>query len=232
MNSKSDKNFNSRRMTRTESQQQTRERLRAAALLEFSRRGVAGTSAERIAEAAGLSKGAFYANFRNKEALLLDLMRRDAAAEAPEWVQLADEGSDIEDILRGMHRRAQQYDPEGKFALIAMEVHLAACRDLELAQEYATFQHELHTVTRLFLQRMFEKAGKQSSLPLDTLANVLMSLRMSSMLPQPQVTSGSPVLDAADVLSLVLHCFLDAGIPAENRSSECAKAVPGGIGLD
>lgn len=224
MNPKSDKNVKPGRLSRTESQQQTRERLRTGALLEFSRRGVAGTSAERIAEAAGLSKGAFYANFRNKEALLLDLMRRDAAAEAPQWVQLADEGSDIEAVLRGMHQRAQQYDPDGHWALIAMEVHLAACRDPELAPEYALFQQELRAVTRLFLQRMFDRVGKQPALPIDTLANVLMSLRMSLMLPQPQMSSGSA--DAAEVLSLVLRGFLDAGTPVDKRADGHARAAP------
>ncbi len=64
------------RLSREESQAATRERLIASATELFGRDGYAATSIERVAEAAGFSKGAFYSNFDSKEAILLVVLDR------------------------------------------------------------------------------------------------------------------------------------------------------------
>jgi AcrR family transcriptional regulator len=64
------------RCTREESRAITRERLLASATLLFGRDGYAATSVERIAEAAGYSKGAVYSNFPSKEAIFLAVLDR------------------------------------------------------------------------------------------------------------------------------------------------------------
>ncbi|EUC18583.1 regulatory protein TetR, partial [Burkholderia sp. BT03] len=43
----------------------------------FVKKGLAATSVEDIAEAAGYTRGAFYSNFDGKPELLLELLRRD-----------------------------------------------------------------------------------------------------------------------------------------------------------
>ncbi len=59
------------RLTRTEQQAQTRERVLEAATRVFARRGYAAASIEEIADEAGFSHGAVYSNFAGKEALFL-----------------------------------------------------------------------------------------------------------------------------------------------------------------
>jgi AcrR family transcriptional regulator len=59
------------RLTREEKKAQTRERLIEAAARVFAEKGFATTSLDEVADAAGLTKGAVYSNFENKE----DLMR-------------------------------------------------------------------------------------------------------------------------------------------------------------
>ena len=63
------------RLTRKEMQQQTRERLLAAARKEIVSKGINGAPVRDIAEAAGYSMGAFYSNFESKEAVLEDLIK-------------------------------------------------------------------------------------------------------------------------------------------------------------
>jgi AcrR family transcriptional regulator len=58
------------RLTREEKKAQTRERLIEAAARVFAEKGFAETSLDEVADAAGLTKGAVYSNFENKEALL------------------------------------------------------------------------------------------------------------------------------------------------------------------
>lgn len=54
---------------RQETREQVRERIEAAALEEFIRSGYSASSTRRIARAAGLTAGAMYAHYENKEAL-------------------------------------------------------------------------------------------------------------------------------------------------------------------
>lgn len=58
---------------------QTRERLMSAAVGVFAARGITGASVEEICEAAGFTRGAFYSNFADKDALVLALIQADAA---------------------------------------------------------------------------------------------------------------------------------------------------------
>ena len=58
------------RLTREEKKAQTRERLIEAAARVFADKGFATTSLDEVADAAGLTKGAVYSNFENKEDLV------------------------------------------------------------------------------------------------------------------------------------------------------------------
>ena len=67
----------------------TRQRLLQAAMGEFARHGIDATSVEQISEAAGFTRGAFYSNFEDKDALILALLEethRATLAELEKWV--------------------------------------------------------------------------------------------------------------------------------------------------
>ncbi len=59
----------------------TRQRLMASAITVFAERGVIGSSVEEICEAAGFTRGAFYSNFADKDALVLALIEQGVAEE-------------------------------------------------------------------------------------------------------------------------------------------------------
>lgn len=62
------------RLTREEKKAQTRQRLLEAARNIFAQRGFAAASLDEVAEEAGLTKGAVYSNFANKEDLVLAVL--------------------------------------------------------------------------------------------------------------------------------------------------------------
>jgi AcrR family transcriptional regulator len=64
------------RLTRKESQAATRAALLDAGARVFIERGFAGASVERIAEAAGYTRGAFYSNFASREELFAELLQQ------------------------------------------------------------------------------------------------------------------------------------------------------------
>ncbi len=81
------------RMSRAESQAQTRSQLVATARQMFFDDGYHPTSLEKVADTAGYSKGAVYSNFRNKDELctaVLDEVRAERFAEAIELVARQD----------------------------------------------------------------------------------------------------------------------------------------------
>ncbi len=67
----------SSRLTREESQEQTRQRLVAAASVIFREQGFHRASAETIAARAGYTRGALYANFAGKERLFLAVLDQE-----------------------------------------------------------------------------------------------------------------------------------------------------------
>jgi AcrR family transcriptional regulator len=68
-----------KRLTREESQAQTRAALIAVGRKHFLCYGLGGAVAEKIAEDAGYSRGALYANFDGKEELFLAVIREEQA---------------------------------------------------------------------------------------------------------------------------------------------------------
>src|SRR5258708_27946770 len=66
-----------KRLTREESRAQTRATLMAVGREHFLRHGLGGAVAEKIAEDAGYSRGALYANFDGKEDLFLAVIREE-----------------------------------------------------------------------------------------------------------------------------------------------------------
>lgn len=69
--------MNDRNRTRP-ARAETRRRVLDAAFAVFGERGIAGSSLAEVADAAGLTKGAVYSNFRGKDDLVLALMEEHA----------------------------------------------------------------------------------------------------------------------------------------------------------
>ncbi len=87
-------------LTRRERQEQTRERLLAAAAHVFARDGYHGASIPAIAEQAGLSTGAVYSNFSGKEELFLTGMAEAMRAEQARRLERLQATSNARDAVR------------------------------------------------------------------------------------------------------------------------------------
>ena len=125
-----------RRLSRAESQAQTRELLIQTARRLFVSDGFLGTSLEKVAAEAGYSKGAVYSNFRNKDELcttVLDEVRAQRIGEVVEMMAQADTPARIE-ALRDWAERVIG-DPGWTTLEVEFAVH--ARRNAELRSELA-----------------------------------------------------------------------------------------------
>jgi AcrR family transcriptional regulator len=120
------------RLTRAEAKERTRQRLLDSAARIFAQKGFGGASLEEIAETAGYSTGAVYANFDNKEQLFMEVVaarRSRATSRRVEAVAgiLDDDGADPLGALSQLF--AQAADRDRELAPLQAEFWLFAVRN-------------------------------------------------------------------------------------------------------
>jgi AcrR family transcriptional regulator len=180
------------RLSREARRQQTVAALREAALRQFALLGVGGTSAERIAEAAGFTRGAFYANYENKQALLLELMSERMASEQASWLELTDSALDLDALLAALNERALRFDSDGLLTMIAAETHLYALRDPDFARAYGQYHAQTRSTFARIIDRVMNRAGKASPVDLDVLCDAFLALNRSLRLQVPGDAHAAP----------------------------------------
>jgi len=169
------------RLSRKESQVQTRERLLEAGLQVFSRRGYYAASVDEIAAEAGFSKGAVYSNFESKEDLFLALIDQRFAKDAETYPG----------ISNFMVDRLQSGDgPDFKFSVMAdrtwnilmVEFFLLAMRDKTNRDKLASRLEQLRGIMAENLSTIYAKRGKKPMLPIEELPWSIFSLGMGMLL--------------------------------------------------
>jgi len=164
------------RLTREQSREMTRERLRASALREISISGFTGASIDRICESAGFSRGAFYANFATKEELLLDIMRSFHDREADEWISLITSDLPMAQIIPTLRKRFGDYLADRERILFMSEVQLYAKRNQAFLERYLEDFRSVTIKAEVVLEAIFSKVGKRSHRPLPELAGLMRGL--------------------------------------------------------
>ena len=169
------------RISRKESQLQTRERLLDAALQVFSRRGYYAASVDEIAAEAGYSKGAVYSNFSNKEGLFLALIDRRFAKDAREYpgiINYMNEGLPVEE---GSDFK-EQIMKDSTWNILMVEFFLYAIREGTHRDELATRIEQLRGAMEENLSTLYAKLGKKPMLPVAELPWSVFSLGVGMML--------------------------------------------------
>ena len=119
------------RLTRAERKALTREQLVEAALRCFEAQGFAATTLEQIAEEAGVTKGAVYSNFANKEELFLALADRvEPDAADASFAMLGDLSRSLAERFRMFGEvNAHEFQPPNERLASWLEVRAFALRN-------------------------------------------------------------------------------------------------------
>jgi AcrR family transcriptional regulator len=169
------------RMSRKESQLQTRERLLDAALEVFSRQGYYAASVDEVAAQAGFSKGAVYSNFSSKEDLFLALMDRRFARDVqgyPGIVGFMTEGLQFE---KGPDFK-EQVMQDRTWNILMTEFFLYAIRDETNREKLATRLEQLRRRMEENLFALYGQLEKKPKLPVEELPWSVFSLGVGMML--------------------------------------------------
>lgn len=189
------------RLSRAEQQAATRERLLAAAEEAFSRLGYGGASADMIAAEAGYSKGAFYSNFPNKEAILLELLRRYSERDMAELERLV--GLEPDDLRAAVTEWLNTAFMNSDCPELAIELQLHARRSPDFAEQYYALQRKQIDALAQILRDYFAKLSV--TLPIDArdLAASMMALANGIRLQRPTDEPAGPS-SAGQVVAAIL----------------------------
>ncbi|MEU6330486.1 TetR family transcriptional regulator [Streptomyces sp. NPDC047049] len=193
-----------KRLTREESRQRTRGRLLDAAAELFTERGVNGTSVEQIAERAGYTRGAFYGNFEDKNALVAELLQHRTRRELDEvgaLTQGATSFADALDRLRAWNRDRARHLPA--WLALRMELVLHALRNEELRPLLAERELLARDAHAAGLEQAFAARGVESPADPAFLALIVHALEDGLLIQRLLAPAGIPddvVVDAFDLL--------------------------------
>lgn len=185
-------------MTRAESQAQTRAELLSTARRLFFEDGYHPTSLEKVADAAGFSKGAVYSNFRNKDELctaVLDEVRGERLAEILDIMARPDAASRIE-ALRDWAERVIG-DPGWTSLEVEFAVH--ARRNEQLRTELAS---RLGSILEMLTGAAESADATNPALPGGETATVMLALGIGLGLLR-SIDPSIPVNGLVDILRLV-----------------------------
>jgi len=116
----------------------TREKLFEAAAGMFEEHGIGAASIETIAAAAGMTRGAFYSNFADKDELVIAMLEDHVERSLKHHRELLARHSDPADFIAALRTAERsRHDPLGRAPLLHMELILFAARSEKRRPELA-----------------------------------------------------------------------------------------------
>jgi AcrR family transcriptional regulator len=166
-----------KRLSRQESQARTRTLLLEVATAEFLAHGYNGTSLERVADAAGFSKGAVYGNFAGKEELCLAVLEKYFFAQLQTFIsEFAAGGDSIDDRLAVLARWLEVALADEKWQLLALEFAVQTRHNQKIQEQLRQREAMMRTAVTALLTQQIRQLGVRPVLPPDQLAVVLVAV--------------------------------------------------------
>jgi len=157
--------------TRRERQARTRAALLRAASHSISEHGLHGASIDRIAEQAGYTKGAFYANFTSKEELFLVMLDEKFNQELERMkAVMTGMGEPAEEARRAAEEFLVNMDRDPEWPRLYQEFAAHAARDEAFRIEFAARQRALRAGIAEIFARWAAAIGVEEVVPAEDVA--------------------------------------------------------------
>jgi AcrR family transcriptional regulator len=166
-----------RRRTRLQCQADNRDRLLAAARQVFCRDGYHGSSLDRIAATAGLTKGAVYSTFDSKASLFLELLSRRATERRQELEAIFTAAASARDFVAEASRRfARQTVGERDWWTAVIEFMAVVGRDPALQHRYAVHHDATRDQIATAVAGWAHREGRRLPLPPRRIATMILAM--------------------------------------------------------
>jgi AcrR family transcriptional regulator len=209
-----------KRLSREDSREQTTQRLLDAAQKLIARKGLDAASVENIAEAAGYSRGAFYSNFKSKDDLFIELLRRDHLKSLAQYDELRDSDLPVDQMqLRTRDIYSHMFRDNESF-MNWTEARMVAARDARFRTKLDALMAEKRAQIASFIGYFYQRVGVAPPMSPEKMAMGFMSLaegvRLFMMSSPSEMTSAT----AESLLSL----FVDSIMKVARREAESGSA--------
>ena len=169
---------------------QTRERLIDAAVVLFAEKGVLGASVEEICERAQFTRGAFYSNFSDKDALCLAVLIRQAARELAATEEAVDAlrpgvlgASSIEELVDAALSVFISAQPRSTEDMVAgLELRLYAIRNPALRPAFLALNAEMVAKVGGLLETAVDRVGARMLVPTEQAIDLLHAVYALSLI--------------------------------------------------
>lgn len=153
-------------MTRAARQAQTRESLIEAAREAFLAHGIDGASLAQIAEAAGCTTGAVYANFPGKEDLFLAVLDARRAGSVQGQTRIVEAGLSLDDSLRAIARfLMSEFEEDPRWAPLVAEYWARAARNPDFRAPAARRHADVIEAVSTLIEQLAERHGMRLTIP-------------------------------------------------------------------
>jgi len=209
------------RLTRKETQQNTRERLLSAAAKVVARRGIKAASIREIAETAGYSLGALYSNYANKEALLQELlavyMRAEISA-LKEIIEVA-QGDSLEETLNSISSWIKKLQGNQSTSSLSVEFQAYANRNDSFRKIHNIEKNKRQEEFAACLKVLFANQGLVPRLEISKMAFGFISMWFGFV-----IQGEPPWSDAAhEVFIVFLRALLNNAVPLKKPAGKTRK---------
>jgi AcrR family transcriptional regulator len=165
-----------KRLTREESQAQTRAALIAVGRAHFLRDGLGGAATEKIAEDAGYSRGALYANFDGKEGLFLAVIGEEQARHLNVFQSLRKEEPSGKKRLKKFRDTIADLMTDHDWVVLRAEFEVGALRSERLRQSFIEMHRQQLRDGGELIRDLLRSPGITSKLTPDDLIMVIINL--------------------------------------------------------
>jgi AcrR family transcriptional regulator len=160
------------RLSRSESVARTRTRLLDAAEEVFAENGFGRTSLEQIAERAGYTRGAVYANFASKDELFLAVLDRWLDEDITNSERINADELPVRDVLDRLRaHEGNRFADRNRFLLLT-EFRLYAMRNPAIAPRLADYEHR----TIAWYTGAIKSKAARIPIPAEQLATLVLAL--------------------------------------------------------
>lgn len=199
-----------KRLTREEKKAQTRRLLIDVGRQHILKFGLGNAVAERIAEDAGFSRGAFYGNFADKDDLLLAIMIEDHKQRYSFFHEIADAPKTGEQLLRIMREAFLERVTDTEWLTLHSEFEAAALRSEKVRTVFVELHREMLREGQQLLAKLIQEAHITITLSAPDLVLAMTTLSQGLAVNQRLLGRAMPGQTTRKLLGTIFDQFISA----------------------
>lgn len=199
-----------KRLTREEKKAQTRQLLIEMGRLHILKYGLGNAVAERIAEDAGFSRGAFYGNFADKDDLLIAVMTEDHKQRYSIFYSIAKAPQSGEQLLRSMKEAFIGKVTDGEWLFLHAEFEAAALRSAKVRAVYVDLHSEMLREGQKLLDELVRGANVSITLNASDLVLAMTTLSQGLAVNQRLLGPKMPAEKTRKILATIFDRFINS----------------------